>query len=63
MKDKTIVGHSLSDDFKTLNIKTIESNVSVRDISNIELFMQKIDRDSHSPIRDSENSSGQKSLN
>lgn len=54
VKDKTIVGHSLTDDFKTLNIDTKESNCSVRDISNIDIFMQKIDRDSHSPIKDGE---------
>lgn len=39
VKDKTIVGHSLTDDFKTLNIDTKESNCSVRDISNIDIFM------------------------
>lgn len=54
VKDKTIVGHSLRDDFKTLNIDPKEANCSVRDISNINIFMQKIDRDSHSPIKDNE---------
>lgn len=54
MKDKTIVGHSLLDDFKILKIDVEESNITIRDISNIDLFMQKIDKDSKSPLRFSE---------
>lgn len=46
------MGHSLRDDFKTLNIDPKEANCNVRDISNIDIFMQKIDKDSHSPIKD-----------
>lgn len=44
------MGHSLVDDFSILNIKIQEAGCVVRDISNIKLFMQTIDRDSHSPV-------------
>lgn len=67
MKNKTIVGHSLINDFEILKIDTEEANCVVRDISNIELFMQIIDRDSNSPVPKEiteeliQNSSGSKS--
>jgi RNA exonuclease 4 len=51
VKDKVIVGHSLKDDLKILNIDLEESNIQIRDVSNIELFMKKIDKDSKSPIK------------
>lgn len=54
VKNKTIVGHSLLDDFKTLKINIKDSNCSVRDISTIDLFMEKVDRDSGSPVKDRE---------
>lgn len=54
MKDKTIVGHSLPNDFKILNIDIEESKCVIRDISSIELFMKKIDKDSKSPLKLSE---------
>lgn len=54
VKGKTIVGHSLLDDFKILKIDIDHSEIIIRDISNINLFMQKIDKDSKSPLRFSE---------
>jgi RNA exonuclease 4 len=51
VKDKVIVGHSLKDDLKILNIKPEESTIQIRDVSTIELFMKKIDKDSKSPIK------------
>jgi hypothetical protein len=67
VKNKTIVGHSLVNDFEILKINTKEAKCVVRDISNMELFMQTIDRDSHSPVPKDiseelqQNSSGSKS--
>lgn len=49
---KTIVGHSLADDFKILSIDTRALRVQVRDISTMDLFMLKVDKDSHSPVRE-----------
>ena len=51
------------DDFHILKIDIKEANCNVRDISNIDHFMKKIDKDSLSPIKDvedpvSHNSSG-----
>ena len=61
-KNKTIVGHSLHDDFKILNINTEALNVSVRDISNIDIFMKQVDSPTELyPIKN--NSSGSKSSN
>lgn len=54
VKDKTIVGHSLKDDFDILKIDPEEANCVIRDISAIKIFMRKVDRDSLSPIRDKE---------
>lgn len=54
VKDKTIVGHSLADDFKILNVDPDEANCIKRDISNINIFMKKVDKDSLSPIREKE---------
>ena len=51
VKEKVIVGHSLKDDLKIMNIDLEESNIQIRDVSNIELFMKKIDKDSKSPIK------------
>jgi len=66
VKGKTIVGHSLQDDLKILKIDLEEGGVEVRDISSIEIFMNKIDRDSKSPVKISEDkkvSSPMKSIN
>ena len=52
VKGKTIVGHSLADDLKILQVDPKE--LEIRDISDIELFMSKVDRDSRSPIKMSE---------
>ena len=60
MKNKTIVGHSLVDDFEILKIDTKEQNCTIRDISNIKLFMKKkIDLETDSPVHnDSAGSKG-----
>lgn len=52
VRGKTIVGHSLADDFKILSINTSALRVQVRDISTMNMFMLKVDKDSHSPVRD-----------
>lgn len=54
MRDKTIVGHSLQDDLEILKLDVERDNIEIRDISNIEIFMEKIDKHSKSPIRASE---------
>lgn len=51
VKGKTIVGHSLADDLEILKIENIKNEFEFRDISNIALFMGKIDRDSRSPVK------------
>ena len=51
VKDKTIVGHSLADDLDILKLNVERDSIEVRDISSIELFMNKIDRDSKSPVK------------
>lgn len=51
VKDKTIVGHSLQDDLEILKIDLERENIEVRDISSIDIFMEKIDRHSKSPVR------------
>jgi len=56
VRGKTIVGHSLADDLQILKIDIDEQEVEIRDISNIELFMNKIDRDSRSPVKVTEKS-------
>lgn len=54
VRGKTIVGHSLENDLKVLKVNPEELNVSVRDISLIDMFMIKVDKDSHSPVREVE---------
>jgi len=67
VRNKTIVGHSLYTDFEILKIDTKDSNCVVRDISNIDIFMRTVDRDSKSPVPKEiseemiQNSSGSKS--
>ena len=51
VKGKTIVGHSLEDDLDILKIDIERDQIEIRDISKIELFMNKIDRDSKSPVK------------
>ena len=58
LKGKTIVGHSLADDFAILKVNTEELKCTVRDISSIELFMKKVgEADLDAPLS---NSSGSK---
>jgi len=51
VRGKTIVGHSLDDDLAILKLDVDRDELELRDISKMELFMGKIDRDSGSPIR------------
>lgn len=60
VKGKTIVGHSLLDDFKILKVDIDQSDIVIRDISQIQLFMKKIDKDSKSPLREKESASPKK---
>ena len=52
VRGKTIVGHSLENDFLMLAVDPEALKVQVRDISELSIFQLKIDRDSHSPLRE-----------
>jgi DNA polymerase III epsilon subunit-like protein len=51
-KGKTIVGHSVDDDLEILDLQHDYLHLQVRDISEMPMFMLKIDKDSHSPLRE-----------
>lgn len=44
----------MENDLKVLKVKANDLNVSVRDISLNDMFMLKVDKDSHSPVREVE---------
>lgn len=49
----------MNDDFKILNIDTNQLNVSVRDISNMDIFMKELDSEVHNDLYlNKKNSSG-----
>lgn len=52
VKGKTIVGHSVNDDLEILDLHHDYLGLQVRDISEMPIFMLKIDKDSHSPLRE-----------
>ena len=57
MKNKTIVGHSLEDDFKILKVDPKLQNCIIRDIADIKLFMKRLDLEPSNDSAGSKNSS------
>jgi DNA polymerase III epsilon subunit-like protein len=51
LRGKTIVGHSLEDDLEILKVDTVRDQIEIRDTSDMDFFMNKIDKDSKSPVK------------